>query len=62
MKAGYATRLSPDGRHMLFTHRTKEPFTLPTGDHLTLGQALATLAERVDIAEFLSHFRPDETF
>lgn len=62
MRSGYAPRLSDDGKHMLFAHRTKEPFTLPTGPNLTLGDAWATIASRVDMAEFVEHWQPNETF
>lgn len=62
MNSGYVTRVSADGQHMVFFHAEKEPFTLPTSPHLTVGQAWATIAERMNIAEFLQHYRPDETF
>lgn len=62
MRSGYKTRLSDDGRHMIFVHATNEPFTLSTSPHLTVGQAWATIAERMNIAEFLEHYEPDETF
>ena len=62
MGSGYAPRLSPDGKHMVFTHRHKEPFTLPTGPHLTMGDAWDTVAKRVSLHEFLQHWDPVETF
>ncbi len=62
MNSGYSSHLSPNGEHMIFTHPTKEPFTLPTGPNLTMGDAWSTLAQRIDLVEFLRHWRPDETF
>ena len=47
---------------MVFTHRHKEPFTLPTGPHLTMGDAWDTVAKRVSLHEFLQHWDPVETF
>jgi hypothetical protein len=62
MRSGYSPRLSEDGEHMVFTHRSREPFTLPVSPNLTMGDAWATLAERVDLAEFLKYWIPDERF
>jgi len=62
MESGYSARLSPNGEQMVFWHPVKEPFTLPTSPHLTLGDAWATLAHRVDIALFLEHWVAGEAF
>lgn len=62
MGSGYVPILTPGGAHVAFVHQSREPFTLPRGPQLTVGQAWATLAERIDMAEFLKHYRPDEPF